>query len=81
MLCSFGKTATLCVHVSIPNQKCSFEREMNRHTFKDAVESKRSSLANELDEDDDDNDNVKVMSRNIEGEEDESHIKVSICIM
>lgn len=41
---------------------------MNIHTFKDVATSKRSSLANELDEDDDDYE-VAPMRREVEGEE------------
>lgn len=51
---------------------------MNVHTFKDVVKSKRSSLANELeDDDDDDNDRVAApMKRQVEGEEEEGEDKV-----
>jgi hypothetical protein len=52
---------------------------MNVHTFKDVVKSKRSSLANELDDgDDDDNERaVAPMRRMVEGEEDEGDDKVT----
>ena len=52
---------------------------MNLHTFKDAVKSKRSSLANELDDGDEDDDKVAApLKRQVEGEEDEGEEKVSI---
>ncbi len=41
---------------------------MNIHTFKDVATSKRSSLANDLDDDDDDNE-VAPLRREVEGEE------------
>jgi hypothetical protein len=52
---------------------------MNVHTFKDVVKSKRSSLANELDDgDDDDNERaVAPMRRAVEGEEDEGDERVN----
>lgn len=55
---------------------------MNVHTFKDVVKSKRSSLANELDDgDDDDNERaVAPMRRMVEGEEDEGDDKVTIVL-
>lgn len=43
---------------------------MNIHTFKDAATSKRSAVANDLDEDDDEQD-VAEFKREIEGEEEE----------
>ena len=44
---------------------------MNRHTFQDAVASKRSSLANELDQDgDEDDQEVGELRTEIEGEVD-----------
>jgi hypothetical protein len=50
---------------------------MNRHTFKDVVKSKRSSLANDLDDDDDDGEAVVApMKRAVEGEEEEGEQKV-----
>jgi hypothetical protein len=55
---------------------------MNRHTFQDAVSSRREALANEVDEDDEDEefragrDDVSV-----EGEEDEGHEKVQYTTM
>jgi len=47
---------------------------MNLHTFKDVVTSKRSSLANDIDEDDEEVD-VAAHSGNIEGEEDDGNDK------
>jgi hypothetical protein len=52
---------------------------MNRHTFQDAVTSRREALANEVDEDDED-DEVVVGRENIsvDGEEEEGQEKVLI---
>jgi hypothetical protein len=46
---------------------------MNRHTFKDAVTSRRGALANDLDEDDDEGDDghVRVLRTAVEGEEED----------
>lgn len=49
---------------------------MNVHTFKDVVKSKRSSLANDLD-DDDDEEVAAPLKRDVDGEEDEGADKVS----
>ena len=51
---------------------------MNIHTFKDAVTSKRTALADEVDQDDEDDDErvVAPMRRVVEGEEDEGKEKV-----
>ena len=52
---------------------------MNLHTFKDVVKSKRSSLANELEDDEDDHERaVAPLKRAVEGEEDEGADKVMI---
>ena len=56
---------------------------MNRHTFQDAVGAKRAALSNELEEDDDEDNEIKVLKRQVEGEEEASDEKVSylfICI-
>lgn len=47
---------------------------MNLHTFKDVVTSKRSSLANDIDEDEDEVD-VAALADDIDGEEDDGHEK------
>jgi len=47
---------------------------MNVHTFKDVVTSKRSSLANDIDEDEDEVD-VAALADDIDGEEDDGHEK------
>jgi hypothetical protein len=49
---------------------------MNRHTFKDVAKSKRSSLANDLDEDEEEAD-VGALKREVEGEEEDDD-KVSV---
>lgn len=52
---------------------------MNIHTFSDAVRSKRTSLAHDLDVDDDEDDvQQKRMERPVEGEEEESAEKVMV---
>lgn len=48
---------------------------MNVHTFKDVVKSKRSSLANDLDDDGDDDD-AALMEGKVDGEEEEGDDKV-----
>jgi hypothetical protein len=50
---------------------------MNLHTFKDAVNSKRSSLANDLDDEDDEGE-VNVFRKQVEGEEEDNDLKVRI---
>ncbi len=50
---------------------------MNIHTFKDAVTSKRTALADEVEDDEDDDREVAPMRRVVEGEEEESKEKVS----
>lgn len=47
---------------------------MNLHTFKDVVNAKKSSLANDLDDEDDDD--VGMLRDNVEGEEDDGDEKV-----
>lgn len=51
---------------------------MNRHTFQDAVTSRREALANEVDEDDEEDEEAAVRGENIsvDGEEEEGHEKV-----
>jgi hypothetical protein len=51
---------------------------MNRHTFQDAVASRREALVNDVDEDDDE-DEVRVGRDDVsvEGEEEEGHEKVN----
>jgi hypothetical protein len=51
---------------------------MNIHTFQDAVRSKRSSLAHDLDHDDDDDNegNIRILQKEVEGEEEEGIDKV-----
>jgi hypothetical protein len=50
---------------------------MNRRTFQDAVASRVSSLANEIDDDEDDRE-VSAFRGNVEGEEEEGNVKVRI---
>jgi len=50
--------------------------QMNLHTFKDAIKSKRSSLANDIIDDDDDDAPIVLLKREVEGEEDEGHEQV-----
>ncbi len=51
---------------------------MNIHTFKDAVTSKRTALADEIDDDDEDDErDAAPLRRVVEGEEDEGKEKVS----
>ena len=50
---------------------------MNRHTFQDAIGAKRAALSNELEEDDDEEKEIKVLKKQVEGEEEESDEKVS----
>ncbi len=52
---------------------------MNSYTFKDVATSKRSSLANELDDDDEEND-VAPLHREVEGEEDGSNEQVGMIV-
>lgn len=48
----------------------------NIHSFKDAVNSKRDALSNELaDDDEDEGDDIKIMREDIEGEEDDGDEK------
>lgn len=53
---------------------------MNRHTFQDAVKSRREALANEIEDDDDDDDDDALPMRgenhSVEGEEDDGQEKV-----
>jgi hypothetical protein len=50
---------------------------MNRHTFQDAVKSRREALANEVDEDDDDDEAVVGRENiSVDGEEEEGQEKV-----
>jgi hypothetical protein len=54
---------------------------MNLHTFKDAIKSKRSSLANEIIDDDDDDAPIVLLKREVEGEEDEGNEQVLYVVM
>ncbi len=49
---------------------------MNINTFRDAVQSRKSALANDIQDDDDDEREVAPLRRPVEGEEDESKEKV-----
>ncbi len=49
---------------------------MNVHTFRDAVTSRRTALADEIEDDDDDEGEVRVSKRNVEGEEEDGVDKV-----
>ncbi len=49
---------------------------MNIITFRDAVQSRKSALANDIQDDDDDEREVAPLRRPVEGEEDESKEKV-----
>lgn len=53
---------------------------MNRRTFQDAVASRVSSLANDIEDDDDDRE-VSAFRGNVEGEEEEGNVKVRISTM
>lgn len=52
---------------------------MNISTFRDAVQSRKGALVNELQDDDDDDREVAPLRRAVEGEEDESKEKVRNC--
>jgi hypothetical protein len=49
---------------------------MNRHTFKDAIASKRTALANDVEDDDDDDAGVGSDIEVIDGEESYANEKV-----
>ncbi len=49
---------------------------MNINTFRNAVQSRKSALANDIQDDDDDEREVAPLRRPVEGEEDESKEKV-----
>jgi hypothetical protein len=51
---------------------------MNISTFRDAVQSRKASLANDLDVDDDDDREIAPLRREVDGEEDEGKEKVII---
>jgi hypothetical protein len=50
---------------------------MNINTFRDAVQSRKGALVNEVQDDDDDEREVAMMRRPVEGEEEDGKEKVN----
>ena len=63
-----------CAGVLVAEYCVSNFRNMNRHTFKDVIAAKRSSLANEVNDGDDDDDDREIgrLRHNVEIGEEES---------